>query len=171
MQVELNNNIPINEFQLAEQLGQCIHSDRRSDFSLMLAMLTEDVKEHSQFKLPVVENTSLKESDQQLRQKFNLPPQAPLTIEAPHQLEGFNQAHKIVDQQLSSILFENALKPKPIAFRDNHKFISTEIMSNTSIHCQKRYTDNATGKRLSFNAKAWLDAVKNSVVKAPLLNL
>jgi hypothetical protein len=171
LQVELNNNIPINELQLAEQLGKCIHSERRSDFSLMMAMLTEDVREHSQFKLPVIEDTSREISEQKLRKEFNLPPKASLAIKEPHQFGCFNQAQKIVDQQLSSIHLENALKPNPIAFRDNDKYISSEVMSNTSIHCQIRYKDNNMGSRLGFNAKAWLDAVKTSVVNEPSLTL
>lgn len=170
MQVELNN-IPITELQLAGQLGECIQSERRYDFSLMLAMLTVDVRDHSQFKLPVPEEIILKDSEQQLRKKFNLPPKVSLSIQYPHRLACFNQAQNILDQQFSSIILENTLKAKPIAFRDDDKYISSDVISNTSIHCQKRYSDNTVGDKLGYNANVWLDAIETSMRKAPMLKL
>ncbi len=173
MQVGLENNILINELQLGEQLGNCIHAERRADFSLMLAMLTDDVREHSQFSLPVVENKSETNVEQQLRAEFNLPAKSSLALEDSNDLTCFNQAQKIIDNQLASIQLESALTPQAIAFYDNAKRISTEVLTNTSLHCQTRHanSDLALAKRLKFNAKAWLDNIQTSVVNAPLISV
>ena len=48
----LPDNILLHELQLGEQLNDSVVQARRADFSLMLAMLAEDVREQSQFVLP-----------------------------------------------------------------------------------------------------------------------
>jgi|TARA_B110000879_G_scaffold140488_1_gene183000 hypothetical protein len=171
VKIDLNNNLPINDLQLAEKLGECIHSERRSDFSLMMAMLIEDVSEHSQFKLPDIESSSLQVSEQQLRKEFDLPEKASLSIKVPHKLACFNQAQMIVNHQLLSINLENALKPQPIAFRDNNKYISSDVISNTSIHCQIKHADNVVRDKLGFNTNVWLDAIETSVAHESPFNV
>jgi hypothetical protein len=78
-----NNSIAskplLHELQLGEQLNECVHQSRRSDFSLMLAMLCDDVREQSQFILPKsapIDGTStdIKEvNNKTLRKHFDLP--------------------------------------------------------------------------------------------------
>jgi len=171
LKAEVENKILINEYQLGEQLSHCIHSKRRSDFSLMLAMLTDDVREHSQFNRLFTEEIGSMSKEQQLRKEFNLPPKVDLALKEPHDLSCFNQATKIVNKQLASIHLDNYLNPSPIAFRDNVKHISSEVINNTSIHCQARRKNNGSGKRPSFDANVWLDAIQTAMVKAPLLTV
>ena len=47
-----STNVLLHELQLGEQLNESVEQTRRADFSLMLAMLAEDVREQSQFLLP-----------------------------------------------------------------------------------------------------------------------
>ncbi|WP_169306987.1 VC2046/SO_2500 family protein [Ferrimonas sediminicola] len=61
--------ILVNEWQLGDSLSQAIQTDRRSDFGLMLAMLSQDVRLHAEFQLPKV---SQPESED-LRRRFSLP--------------------------------------------------------------------------------------------------
>ena len=75
-----SNDILVHELQLGEQLNESVHSERRSDFSLMLAMLTEDVKAHSQFTLPLSQIPEKSTSSEQLRKHFQLPDEAPLAL-------------------------------------------------------------------------------------------
>ena len=172
MQVAVENNILINELQLGVKLGECIQSKRRSDFSLMLAMLCDDVREHSQFSLPIAQVPCEQDIEIQLRKDLQLPPKAPLSIKNIEELSQFNQAQNVVDGQLASIRLENSLNPKPISFYDDKKHIATDIMNNTTLYCQKKHSTSVTdlAQRLTFNVKGWLDGIESSIVKAPLIS-
>ena len=168
----LSNDILIHELQLGEQLNESVHSERRSDFSLMLAMLTNDVRAHSQFKLPRSETPEKITSTELLRKELQLPDEAPLALAEMVELSSFNQAELIEKQQLDHLRLANTLQPKPLAFRDDAKHIEQQVLANTSLYCQQKHEQqNLTqaDKRADFNAKAWLNAVQSTIVKAPLM--
>jgi hypothetical protein len=126
-----------------------------------------------------------------LRKAFNLPEKASLALNSLDEIDKFNQAQAIADNNMASIQLNNALNPSPLAFRDNKKHINTDVIANTSLFTQLKYkqeklaeeakliqteqatTDNADkglGQSFNFNAKAWLDGIEQSLVKAPLLS-
>lgn len=168
----LAKEILVHELQLGEQLNESVHQERRSDFSLLLAMLTDDVRAHSQFTLPLTQDIEKTTSSEQLRQYFQLPSQAPLALDHIDNISAFNQASLIENQQLTDLKLLNTLTPKPIAFRDDAAHISEQVMSNTSLYCQQKHKNKAmqdTPERAKFNAKAWLNAVQTTITKAPLM--
>ena len=168
----LSNDILVHELQLGEQLNESVHHARRADFSLMLAMLTDDVRAHSQFKLPQSQAAEKITSTEQLRQFFQLPSEAPLALESVEQISEFNQANLIEQQQLAHLRLANCLKPRPLAFRDNAEFITQQVMTNTSLYCQQKHHEKPltqTAKRAEFDVNAWLSAVQTTIVKAPLM--
>ena len=191
-----STNVLLHELQLGEQLNESVEQTRRADFSLMLAMLAEDVREQSQFLLPKSEEeTAVELSNLALRKQFNLPDKAKLALTTPNEVNQFNQAHTIVDNDLSNIHLTNAMMPKPLAFRDDNKHIESQVLENTSLFTQLKHkqaaeacqahlnqlpqnqldttsieTDKPLSQSLNFNAKAWLDGIQQSLVKAPLLN-
>ncbi len=187
----LPDNILLHELQLGEQLNDSVVQARRADFSLMLAMLAEDVREQSQFVLPKPADVEPKnQSNQALRAEFNLPKQAPLSLKSLQELNQFNQVKSIIDNDIAHIRLTNAISPKALSFRDDKNHIPTDILRNTSVCCQFKHqnrtmtkeeiacseTDNdmiinrPINKPLSFDAKAWLDGIQQSLVKAPLVN-
>ena len=191
-----STNVLLHELQLGEQLNESVEQTRRADFSLMLAMLAEDVREQSQFLLPKSpEETAVELSNLALRKQFNLPDKAKLALTTPNEVNQFNQAHTIVDNDLANIHLTNAMMPKPLAFRDDNKHIESQVLENTSLFTQLKHkqaaeacqahlnqlpqnqldttsieTDKPLSQSLNFNAKAWLDGIQQSLVKAPLLN-
>ena len=178
----VEDKILINESQLSGQLNESIHSERRSDFSLMLAMLTDDVRLHSQFYLPVTENEPNIISDEQLRKTYHLPKKPLLAHNINNTLSCFNQAELIANQQLTDIYLQNSLTPNPLAFRDDVNHIPKNVLDNCSLYCQKKHDEqkhqpkdkaknNLFNNRLSFDAKAWLDNIQTSLVKAPMVNV
>lgn len=165
----------LHELQFGEQLNQCVHQARRADFSLMLAMLCDDVREQSQFVLPQQQGKDAARvyNDSVLRKQFNLPAKAPLALTKVEQIKQYNQASVIAENQLATLHLSNALNPKPIAFRDNNKHINHEIMSNTTLVCQAK---NADGKanavlntRLGVDVEGWLQNIQTSLVKSRLV--
>jgi hypothetical protein len=168
----LSNDILVHELQLGEQLNKSVHNQRRSDFSLMLAMLTDDVRAHSQFKLPLSKTAEKTTSTELLRKEFQLPDEAPLALKDVAELSTFNQAELIEKQQLDQLRLTNTLNPKALAFRDDAKHINQQVLTNTSLYCQQKYEEQALEKkesRAEFNVNAWLSAVKTTIVKAPLM--
>ena len=178
-----STSVLLHELQLGEQLSEIVEQTRRADFSLMLAMLADDVREQSQFLLPQTrEATPADLSNIALRKQFNLPDKAALALTTPDDVKQFNQVQTIVDNDLANIHLTNAMMPKPLAFRDDKKHIESQVLENTSLFTQLKHkqaqeinsTSNDSDKPLSqplnFNAKAWLDNIQQSLVKAPLLN-
>lgn len=177
-------NILLHELQLGEQLNESVVDTRRADFSLMLAMLAEDVREQSQFLLPqACESIATDLTNIALRKQFNLPVQAPLALSNLDDVKQFNQAQTIVDNDLANIHLANAMMAKPLAFRDDKKHIEAHVLQNTSLFTQLKHRqitaadkspsqpiDQAISQQLKFNAKAWLDGIQQAIVKAPLLN-
>lgn len=137
----VEDNLLIHELQLGEQLSKCVHSKRRSDFSLMLAMLTQDVREHSQFFVPKTENTQPEIDDTALRKSFNLPDKPALAISTNDEIPSFNQAELLNDNRLEQLHLLNALRPNPLGFRDDKHHIQTDVMANTSLYCQTKYNN------------------------------
>lgn len=162
----------LHELQLGEQLNECVHQARRADFSLMLAMLCEDVREQSQFVLPQVELDEKTLSTSLLRKRFDLPEQAPLALESLEQINDFNQAKDVAENNLINIHLAEAMKPKPLAFRDDNQHISSQIINNTTLVCQAKHamrkTDAILNTRLAMNAEGWLKNIQMSLVKSNL---
>ncbi len=178
MQVEsVDSQILVHELQLGEQLNESVHSARRADFSLLLAMLTDDVQSHSQFSLPQTINKVVKVDDSTLRKEFELPEKAPLALDEKNSTSSFDQAKLIKENDLAELHLSNALTPRPLAFRNDKKHIETQVLNNTSLYCQKKFNQQKEAQqvesdstRLPFDAKGWLNAVHNTIVKAPLLD-
>ncbi len=177
----------LHELQLAGQLNESVVQTRRADFSLMLAMLTDDVREQSQFILPKAQAPATSDtSNSALRKEFNLPKKSPLGLSSMDEIERFNQVQSVIDNDIANIHLTNAMTPNPLAFRDEQQHIETKIMQNTSLFCQLKHQqaqaiktsadnldkscDKPLNQVLDFNAKAWLDGIQQSLVKAPLIN-
>ena len=180
---QLSQSEPLfHEAQLGAKLNECVHAHRKADFSLMLAMLTDDVREHSQFFLPKSELKEKNYSDEALRKAFQLPKKAPLSLEKVDDIEKFSQAPLLTDTKLANIHLSQALAPLPLAFRDDPQHIPTPVLSDTSIHCQRRIEKQKQHKEADnnanllnsaafFNAKAWLDTIKDTLVKTNKVSL
>jgi|GEM_PF-2582900 len=167
-----NNDILVNELQLGETLNKCVHKKERSQFSLLLAMLNDDVQAHAQFSLPKTEDQKNKKEGSSLRDLFKLPQEQSLSINNFEQIKAYNQASLLKKESLTELSLLNALKPTPLAFRNNNKFISKNILDNTSLHCQKKYklensANSAKEVRLNFQAQEWLNTVKESIHRFP----
>ena len=164
----------LHELQLGEQLNECVHQTRRADFALMLAMLADDVREQSQFILPSTQQTcSLSNSEQALRAQLELAQAAPISLETMDDIKSFNQAQLVQTNDLDTLRLQNQLNPKALSFRNDAKHIDTQVMENTSVHCQAKHkldeSEKVMNKTLNFNAKLWLNSIQQSLVKAPLV--
>lgn len=155
----------IHELQLGNSLNQCVKESRRADFALMLALLTDDIREHSQFMVPQTQETEKQVDSDTLRKNFELPASPSLALSSLDEIDHFNQAEFAANNQLATLRLSQALNPKPLAFRDDAKHVPTVVLANTNIHCQERATKVERPKGMSMNAKAWLNALAQSTAK------
>jgi len=170
----------LHELQLGEQLNECVHQSRRSDFSLMLAMLCDDVREQSQFILPQtspIDGTSTEKdqiTNQVLRKHFDLPDEAPLALKNLEQINQYNQAQIIADNDLASLHLSNALTPSPLSFRNDDKHVSSDVLANTTLVCQEKHLlqqeTKVVNKPLNMHVEGWLKAIQTSLVKSNLID-
>ena len=172
------SDILLHELQLGEQLNESVHQARRADFSLMLAMLCDDVREQSQFVLPKSDGNLTDIADQTneaLRQHFDLPEQAPLALKNIEQINQYNQGQLIAENDLVSVHLSNALSPKPLTFRDDNRHIASNVLGNTSLTCQEKHNHEQSSavinKRANMNVEGWLKTVQTSLVKSNLVDV
>ena len=172
------SDILLHELQLGEQLNESVHQARRADFSLMLAMLCDDVREQSQFVLPKSDGNLTDIADQTneaLRQHFDLPEEAPLALKNIEQINQYNQGQLIAENDLVSVHLSNALSPKPLTFRDDNRHITSNVLSNTSLTCQEKHNHEQSSavinKRANMNVEGWLKTVQTSLVKSNLVDV
>lgn len=162
-------NTLIHELQLGDSLNQCVKESRRADFALMLALLTDDVREHSEFLVPHTEESEKQVDKEALRRHFELPDSPSLALSTMEELGTFNQAELAINNQLATLRLSQALNPKPLAFRDDAKHVPTVVLANTNIHCQERAMKIERPKTLSMDAKAWLKALAHSTGKEAVI--
>ena len=172
--VYIHISLLIHELQLGEQLNECVHSERRSDFSLMLAMLVDDVREHSQFNVPQTQAIQTQITNKTLRKELQLPNEPPLAIKRAEEIAQFNQGVLLAKNRLAELHLCNALQPKPLAFRNDAKHIQQQVMNNTSLYCQHKHSksqgEGALNKRQPFDAAGWLNGIEETIVKSALVN-
>ncbi|MDO6428383.1 VC2046/SO_2500 family protein [Thalassotalea sp. 1_MG-2023] len=163
----------LEEAQLGQRLNESVRVPMHSDFSLMLAMLVDDVRMHSQFHLPHDEITEPEISDDSLRRHFSLPDKAPLALTQLAQISQYGQAELAEKGLFSSIHLTNMLKEKPIAFKNDKCHIPSNVLENTSLYCQLKHqkSDAIPKQRKEFDAKAWLQSLQNTVVNSPFQTL
>lgn len=152
------------ELQLGNKLNECVHQQKKSEFSLMLAMLVDDVRLHSQFHLPKQLESVDENIDFRLRKHFQVKMPPPLALENVDDISYFNEAEIIQNKELATIRLKQALNPKALAFRDDDKHIPTQTLSNTSLYCQYKQQTGSDGVKnsvqLPFDAKEWLNGVE-----------
>jgi len=161
------------ELQLGNKLSQCVHTGERSEFDLLLAMLDQDVQQHSQFTLPKTESKEQQTDCDSLRKLFNLPAKQPLGLDSVEQIEQFNQADLVEKGCIDSIRLRACLNPSAVAFRDDKSHIETALVNNLSLHCRHRLNQNQLekqpSKRLAFDAAGWLSGIRDTVVASSLV--
>lgn len=162
------DHLLINESKLGIKLNQCVHEQRRSDFSLMLAMLTEDAREFSEFSSPHAEQDPSETVN--LRKQFQLPEQQALALNNIDEISYYNEAQYLQDNKLQTIHLLDALLPKPLTFKNDDKHIANNILGNMNVHSQERYfmtkaaKTNNTSQRANFNASRWLKNIETSIL-------
>ncbi|WP_087026055.1 VC2046/SO_2500 family protein [Thaumasiovibrio subtropicus] len=141
----------INEVQLGPRLNQSVTRGHRADFSLLLAMLSPDVREHEPLdKLDLPDN-----SEAALRAKFELAEQQSLVGDDLSYERGEHEANAFHEGGISAALLQHYAAPSALTHppRDTYGY-PEQVYHNFDGHLRRRLAEsspvepNATPKKL-----------------------
>ncbi|RTZ14116.1 hypothetical protein EJ063_17925 [Vibrio aquaticus] len=134
----------INELQFGTGINHAVHEGRRADFSLILSMFSDDVRDNT----PVEKVDEIDTTEQALRQRFEL--------QLPQQLRSDQSSYEMSAQQASlfhtsglpSAKLSHYLKPDALTYlpEDTHD-LPEEVYHNLSGH-QRRSMGEKEQKEL-----------------------
>ena len=167
------DDLLITESQLNSRLNNSVHENRRGEFALLLAMLSHDALDFSQFHLPKTEIDNLVIEEEALRKQFGAGPKQLLAPDEYNMLVGqFNAS--LISQEgerngMTSIKLIQCLKPEPLAIRNDDKHIPLNIIDNCELAVRRRIKSEQT--QLSnppIDAAAFYDSLNNDSLHQPL---
>ncbi len=152
-----------NELQLGNQLSVCVKHNRRSEFSLLLAMISHDALDFSQFKLPKTDKqNAYSDQSTDLRSSLGAGPEQPLAADPVDFLIGEKNAFTLAEQQMQQLKLSLYLAPEPLAIRDDSKYIPSNIMENCELAVRKRNSpSNLNLSEVQMDAVAFYDNLQN----------
>ncbi|QIZ76329.1 VC2046/SO_2500 family protein [Ferrimonas lipolytica] len=126
--------ILVNELQLGDSLNQAVQQDRREDFSLLLAMMVQDVRFQSQFQLGKDEQGD----NVSVRQQLHLA--EPQALVSQYQQEGRTIVNADAFQQggLVQSRLQNCLQPEAVDIQGQHPYGIQQALNNAEPWVSKR---------------------------------
>jgi len=136
------DDLLITERQLSTRLNQSVHADRRGEFSFLLAMLSQDALDFSQFHLPKTETEDTTADEAQLRDQLGAGPKQLLAPSEFNMLIGQLNAHRLSlvgeNKGMADIKLNQCLNPEPFSIRDDVNHIPLTIIDNCELAVRRR---------------------------------
>ena len=135
--------ILVGELQLGQTLNHCIRDGKKSEFDLLLAMLSTDVSDQDQFSLNTTQEEAL--FSQSLNEKFDTPPAQTLQAETLLEDEYSLTLGKIANQEsLLAARLQHCLRPDALHFQSHMQHgISDELFDSLSPTVAQRFIKSA----------------------------
>ncbi|WP_394131588.1 VC2046/SO_2500 family protein [Shewanella maritima] len=134
----------INELNLGDRLNTDIHQDQRGDFGLILAMLSDDVREMAQFNLDKHIT-----ADEKLQKELQLPPKQALLHNLSDKPDCIDQSKAFRQQGQQQFNLANALVPEAFVTRGQYDADMQTVLTNTSLHCRARFNNDQSSNEHS----------------------
>ncbi|MGI3002285.1 VC2046/SO_2500 family protein [Shewanella algae] len=123
----------INELQLGGRLNQAVESHRRGEFALLLALMSQDVRDWPQFHLH-----DDVEKDAVLRQQFDLPAPQPLVGDLSQEPLPVDNSYHFISEGERSFQLAQALVPEPLVIRGKRDSGMQDALDNCDWHTRLR---------------------------------
>ncbi|GGE66736.1 VC2046/SO_2500 family protein [Shewanella carassii] len=123
----------INELQLGGRLNQAVESHRRGEFALLLALMSQDVRDWPQFHLH--DNVA---KDAVLRQQFDLPAPQPLVGDLSQEPLPVDNSYHFISEGERSFQLAQALVPEPLVIRGKRDSGMQDALDNCDWHTRLR---------------------------------
>jgi len=125
-----NVEILVNEIQLGNRLGKAVSERRGGDFSLMLAMMSQNVLDHGEFCLPRDAVGAIEVDEQLLRQQLGLAPSTRYDIDENSAVDAILLGVDLHTEGMSEVKLKGYLTPEPLAMQDDANHIPSEVLAN-----------------------------------------
>ncbi|NTS76138.1 hypothetical protein HR060_04585 [Catenovulum sp. SM1970] len=152
----------VHELQLDNKLNQSIQQKHRADFSLMLAMLSADAKEFSQFQLPAESLEDSRLDENQLKKELGVHPEVRLDAdESYYQIANyFSQSLAsggLAGSKLSIYLYRDTL-----AEHNDAKKVDEATLANCSSHTQRHIKEGIYRESKEADITQMLEVVESA---------
>jgi len=138
----------VNELTIGSQISHAVQSGHRADFSLLLSMFSDDIRENT----PVEVITKQKPTNDLLRAQFDLPSPQPLISNQSTYKESAIQSEAFQKGGLSSAKLNHYLKPEPLVYQlEDTGNLPEDVYHNLSGHQRRKLMSKATEDVLPFD--------------------
>ena len=126
----------INELDTGTSLNLATVSNRRSDFSLLLALMSQDIRDMAQFK---INHSSNDAESLKLRRKFELPAEEVLIADLSTQVLPIDHSEIFQSQGALEFRLRQNLKPEAMICRGKYPAEFNEALDNCDIHISRKH--------------------------------
>lgn len=135
----------INELNLGSGISHAVQQGRRADFSLMLALFSNDVRDNT----PVENVEQLDTTEEKLRQRFELSPPQALRSDQSSYAVSAQQAELFHQGGLSSAKLSHYLTPEVLSyFPEDTQDLPEDIYLNLSGHERRHLAEKSVAQSL-----------------------
>ena len=154
MLTDIHNTLLVNDSQLGDRLNNAVFEGRRSDFGLLLALLSDDARD-----LPRIEADKDEQGQVNWRHFFELPASAPLYSDAQDSLRAPQLSALASDLQQDSLRLMLAMRAEPL--RVSPDVLPYEVSSNLSPRTQARFNGEQLNPYLPQDASRMLSIIES----------
>lgn len=157
----LREHYLVDELQLGQTLNQAISQGRRSEFSLLLAMLSPDVEDQPW----VADAQPTAVSGIDWRRRFELPRAKPVEAHEASAERALAMASQLTQGGMASVRLLECLEPEPLTLKQFQ--LDSEVWNNLSPLAQEKHRFYVQGETLRHDPMqdvpaAMLDTIQDS---------
>ena len=136
---EMTFSSAINELHFGSKVNSAVEQNRRADFSLLLAMFSEDVRETTPIDILDTKSTS----EEQLRIELNVPKLRLLASDQSSYLYASEITNQFHNGGLKSAQLQSELRPDALAYlAENSHNLGEEVYRSLSFHTKRNLSAN-----------------------------
>lgn len=154
MLTDIHNTLLVNDSQLGDRLNTAVSEGRRSDFGLLLALLSDDARD-----LPRIEADKDEQGQINWRQFFDLPDSNPLYADEEDGIRAPQLSALASNLQQDSLRLMLAMRAEPL--RVSPDVLPYEVSSNLSPRTQARFSGQQFNSYLPQDASRMLSVIES----------
>ena len=167
------DDLLLTERQLSTRLNKSVREKRRGEFSFLLAILSHDVLDFSQFHLPKTEIENPIADEEALRRQLKVGPKQLLAPKEFDMLIGQHNASLLsrVNERtgMGDIRLNHYLNPEPLSIRDDVNHIPINVIDNCELAVRRRIKNTETQLTSPImDAGAFYNSLNNDALHEPL---
>lgn len=154
MLTDIHNTLLVNDSQLGDRLNTAVSEGRRSDFGLLLALLSDDARD-----LPRIEPDKDEQGQINWRQFFDLPATNPLYFDEQDNIRAPQLSALATGLQQDSLRLMLAMRAEPL--RVSPDVLPYEVSSNLNPRTQARFNGEQLNSYLPQEASRMLSIIES----------